>query len=438
MTSNRPRQIFSAAAILGVPLAMALAVAASGCTTAKGAPDDRSAHDRSASERGATAATSAPIAVTAVTAIEQPISRTLRVTGSLTADEQAEVSAETAGRVVRTPVERGSRVKAGDLLIQLSTEQTHAQLQEASANAARIAAGLALTPDAPFDVERVPDVANARAELALAQADYARFKSLLDQRVVSQAEYDQQHTRVEAARQKYEAERNAAHQEYQSLEAARARVVLARKSLADTTVRAPFAGEVVERRVSVGDYVSMGTPVATVVRSHPLRVLLSVSEQSVGLVKTGQPVTLRVDAYPDRTFTGTVRFVSPSLRAEQRALMVEALVPNESGELKPGFFATAFIEQPAKTPAVLIDRRAIRDVAATKRVFVIAGEKVEERILTVGQIVDGSIEVVSGLKAGERVALPGPAPSGATLTDGATVRVSSTSPGPPPAGSTTR
>src|SRR4029079_7766791 len=109
-------------------------------------------------------------------------------------------------RVIATPVERGSRVGAGAVLVQLSTEQASAQVAEAEANAARIAAGLGLTGDHHFDAERVPDVANARAELELAQSEYNRIRSLLDQRVVSQSEFDQRQTRVEAARQHYESE----------------------------------------------------------------------------------------------------------------------------------------------------------------------------------------------------------------------------------------
>ncbi len=110
----------------------------------------------------------------------------------------------------------------------------------------------------------MPNVANAKAELTLAEADFARFKSLLRSAHRPQAEFDQQRTRVEAAKQRHEAQRNTAQQDFRSPEAARASRLLAHKSLGDTTVRAPFAGVVVERR-AVGDYVSPGTQVATVV-----------------------------------------------------------------------------------------------------------------------------------------------------------------------------
>jgi RND family efflux transporter MFP subunit len=416
MRNHRHRMLKTLPRIIGaVALVGALATAYACSSSAAGATKDKG-------NATATSTPADPIAtvvdVASASAIEQPITRTLRVTGSFSADEQAQVAAETAGRVVKTPVERGSRVKQGDLLIQISAEQTTAQLDEAEANLARTAVGLGLKDGEPFDVEKVPDVATAKADLVLAEADYGRFKSLLDQRVVSQAEYDQARNKVDANRQKYESKRNAAQQDYRQLAANRARVALAHKSLADTTVRAPFAGEVVERKVSVGDFVNTGTTVATVVRINPLRLLLTVPEQSVSLVQIGQPVNLQVDAYPDKTFTGTVRYVSPALQADQRALMVEAVVPNPDGTLKPGFFATAFIEQPKKTPAVLVDRRVIREVGTTKRVFVINGDHVEERIVTLGQEIGDRVEVVSGLRAGESVAA-----SKAALVDGARVRV---------------
>jgi len=337
-------------------------------------------------------------------AVERPIARFIRVTGTLTAEEQAEVAAETNGRVVSTPVERGSRVAPGAELVRLSAVETEASLKEAEANAAQIEARLALGQGGTFDVNKVPEVANARAGFALAESEFGRIEKLLAERVVSQSEYDQRKTQVEASRQQLEAAKNAAEQQYQALQAARARVALARKATSDTVVRAPFAGIVAQRMVSTGDYVTRGTKVAQVVRITPLRVELTVPEQFVSAVAVAQPVAFGVDAYPNRMFDGKVRYVSPALRADQRALTVEATVPNENGELKPGMFATALIQQANKTPAVLVPANAVRGAAGTARVFVIVGDHLEERVVTVGQKVDDLVEISSGLKAGERVA----------------------------------
>jgi len=359
------------------------------------------------------------LAIEAAKVERRPIERYLRVTGSLVADEQAEVSAESAGRVVATPVERGTHVVQGTVLARISGEETSAQLREAEANAAQIEARLGLTGGQPFDPTRVPDVMNAKASLDLAEAEFNRIKSLLDQKVVSQSEYDQRRAQVDAARQQYQMAQNAAQQSYRSLEAARARVALARKAQSDTAIRAPFSGLVAERFVSVGDFVTRGAHVATVVRVDPMRIELTVPEQAISLVKPGQPVRLSVDAYPGETFTAKVRFISPALRADQRALTVEAIASNADGRLKPGLFATASIQQPASALALLVPATAVETISGTSRVYVVKGDKAEERIVTTGEAVGQQIEVTTGLASGDVVAA---APKG-RLADGTEIRV---------------
>jgi RND family efflux transporter MFP subunit len=373
------------------------------------------------SETAASAASAPPpeaVAVATAAVESRPIERHLRVTGSLLADEQAEVSAELAGRVTATPIERGMRVPAGAVLVRISASETSAQLLEAEANAGQIEARLGLTANQAFDPNRVPDVLNAQASLSLAEAEFARIQSLLDQKVVSQSEWEQRRTQVEAARQQHKMALNVAEQSYRSLQAARARVSLANKSLADTTVRAPFAGLVAERAVSVGDYVTKGARVATVVSIDPLRVELTVPEQAIASIKVGQPVRLTVDAYPGEEFTATVRFVSPSVRVDQRALTVEAVAPNKDARLKPGLFATALIQQGAPAPALTVPESSVETVSGTSRVYVVKEGKVDERIVTLGEKVDGRIEITTGLTGGEIVVAE---PRG-RVTDGMAVK----------------
>jgi RND family efflux transporter MFP subunit len=394
------------------PLFSLVALAAAAVTTS-------SCGSERASAAGAAAAPPPPVSIKAAPVQSQPIDRFLRVTGSLAADEQAEVAAETGGRVIATPVERGTRVTTGAVLVRISGTEADASLREADANAAQIEARLGLTAGQPFDVARVPEVLNARASLDWAEADFNRIKSLLDQKVVSQAEFDQKKTAVEAARQQYQTAQNAAQQSYRSLLSARARVDMARKTAADTAVKAPFSGLVAERLVSTGDYVTRGMKVATVVRIDPLRVELTVPEQLLAQVREGQPVRLAVDAYPGESFTAKVRFVSPSLKTDQRALTVEAIAPNPDGRLKPGLFATALLQQTGGAPALLVPAEAVETVAGTARVYVITGDHAEERIVTTGEKVGDRIEIVTGVKAGERVAAN---PRG-KLADGVRVQV---------------
>jgi RND family efflux transporter MFP subunit len=350
------------------------------------------------------AGTPAPIAVSAIKATEQPIVRHLQASGTLTADEQAQVAAEIAGRVVATPVERGSRIASGGMLVRVAATEAEAQADEAQANAAQIEARLALGAG-EFTVDRVPEVQAARATADLAQSDFERAQMLMERQLVSRAEFDQKRTQAEAARRQYEVARNSAQQQYQALLGARARLALARKALADTVVRAPFDGVVAERLVSVGDYVVKGTKVATVMRTTPLRIELTVTQSDVAAVAIGRDVEFTVDAYPDRSFTGRVRFVSPAVRADSRSLVVEAVVANENGELKPGLFATARIEKPERSPAVLLPRTAVGTVADAFRIYVIDGGRASARLVTLGQTVGDQVEITSGIKPGELVAI---------------------------------
>ena len=387
-------------------LLVAAPLVAGACSSADGKTKDQSG------------AAAAAVAVAPAVAVEQPIARFIRATGTLMAEEQADVAAETAGRVIAAPVERGTPVSQGAELVRLSSTETDAQLKEAQANAAQIEARLGFTSGGSFDVNAVPEVQNAKAAYELAQSEFARIKSLLDQKVVSQSEYDQRRTQMEAARQQYESAKNGAAQQYQSLQAARARVALARKAFTDTVVRAPFNGVVAQRLVSVGDYVTKGMKIAVVVRVNPLRVQLTVPEQFISAISVGQPVGFLVDAYPGRQFEGRVKYIAPALQADQRALTVEAVVPNPKGDLKPGLFATARIEQHARTPGVLVPAAAVLTSGGTSRVFVVSGDHVEERVVSIGQTVGDAIEITNGLKAGERVATT----NVAQLVDGSHIR----------------
>jgi RND family efflux transporter MFP subunit len=371
------------------------------------------------SEAKTSAGATAAIPVTSSAAIERPLARFIRVTGTLAAQEQADVAAEIQGRVVATPVERGTRVSEGGDLIRVAAAEAEAQAAEAQANAAQLEERLGLTDGATFNIDRVPEVSNARANVTLAESDYDRAKMLFQKELLSKADFDKASAQAEVSRRQYDIARNTSMQQYQALLAARARVTLARKALADTVVRAPFTGVVGERMVSVGDYVTRGMKVASVMRTTPLRLQLTVPQQYSVEVSPGRAVSLEVDTAPGKTFTGQVRYVSPALQTDSRTLIVEAVVPNDDGALKPGTFATARIEQASTKPGILVPSAAVRTISGTSRVFVVATDRAEERLVTVGEPVDDLVEVTTGLKTGERVATS----NVNQLVDGARVNV---------------
>jgi RND family efflux transporter MFP subunit len=302
-------------------------------------------------------------------------------------------------------------------LVRIAATEVDAQAREAEANVAQIQARLGQAPGPDFDVERVPEVASARASRELARADFERIDMLFERKLVSKAEHDMRRAQADNAQRQYESARNAAEQQRQALAASDARLALARKAVADTSVRAPFAGVVAERAVSIGDYVTRGTRVATVMRVNPLRVELTVPAQFISAVSVGRAVGLEMDSYPGQTFTGRIRFVSPGVRADSRAMVVEAIVPNPKGLLKPGLFVTARIEQGAPTPGVLVPAQAVQTASGTSRVFVVVDDHVEERIVTTGQAAGERVEVTSGVATTDVVVVG----NLAKLTDGALV-----------------
>jgi RND family efflux transporter MFP subunit len=357
--------------------------------------------------------------VDTVRAVEGPVSRFITVSGTLTAEEQADVAAEVAGRIVATPVERGTVVAFGAPLVRIAATEIEAQAREAEANAAQIQARLGQPEGDGFDVDRVPEVASAGATRDLVQKEFERARMLFERKLVSQAEFDQRRAQAENARRQYEVARNGVEQQRQALTAAQARVTLARKALDDTVVRAPFAGVVGERLVSVGDYVTRGTTVVSVMRVNPLRVELTVPAQYIATIGAGQAVSLSVDGYPGETVTGRVRYIAPAGQAASRSLVVEAVEPNDKGMLRPGLFVSAQIAQASSSPAVLVPSAAVQTVAGTSRVFVAVADRVEARIVTLGQAVGPLVEATSGVAAGD-VIVTGPL---AELADGARIVV---------------
>jgi membrane fusion protein (multidrug efflux system) len=139
-----------------------------------------------------------------------------------------------------------------------------------------------------------------------------------------------------------------------------------------------------------------------VVSIQPLRLELTVPESLIVRVREGLTVDFHVAAFPDRVFSGKIRFIGPSIEMASRALVVEAIVPNEGAELRPGMFATADVVLGAR-PMPVVPKTAVRTDEATSRVFVDHGNHVEERIVELGRAEEDVVAIAQGLRTGERV-----------------------------------
>lgn len=374
------------------------------------------------------------ISVSVIRSSAQAVPISLSETGSFVADESSDVAPAIAGKVIRTPVSAGDSVKAGDVLCELDhrdaefkLEQTKAQLAEATAGVRQAQQRIGLGSGG-FDPTKVPEVAAAKAnyesaaaQARLAAADAKRYANLIATGDVSQSVYEKMRTQADtaaaqadASRQQYEAALNSAKQSYQavgssqaSLDAMRAQVSLAEKTLSDTTIRAPFDGFVSARPVASGEFVTTSMTVATVVKVGTLKLQLKTPEKSAAGLKVGMPVTARVAAYGDRDFQGITAALNPSVNPDSRTFILEARFPNPNGELRPGMFATAHVTLPGTENAVFIPQAAVvRDrTTDSNQVYVIDNGKAHLRVVTLGDTDGVRIRVLSGIAAGEMVAI---------------------------------
>lgn len=355
------------------------------------------------------------VRVATVTVTSWP--RTLRVSGELLADEESLLASKLAGRIATVAVDLGTRVAAGDPIVVLETRDFELRVAQAEAAlaAARARLGLATEGDAASDPAAVPLVRTAESELADARREHARLVGLSGDGVASQAALDAAQARLEAA----ESALADAHDEVANRQAVAqqraAELALAQQALADATIRAPYAGTIAERLVDRGESVALGAAVARLVRADPIRLRLTVPESSAGELAPGLAVRLaaRGGAAPRNA---TVTRLAPDLDRRNRTLRLEVDLENRDGALRPGEFVEAEIVVAPEATALCVPLAALVRFAGIDRVVLERDGVAREQQVTVGRIEGERVELLSGVKVGERVVLaPGSLQSGDPL-----------------------
>jgi len=363
-----------------------------------------------------------PLSVRVLQVEKKQVRRNVESVGSLFPLDEVTVSSEVEGRVDQVLVDVGDHVSAGQTIVKVV--QTELQLtldqQRASLQQARARLGLAENGEDLKDVRNAPEVKKAAADLADAEQKYLRAKTLYEQGLLPKQNFDEAESRHNAARAAYDLSIQAVQNLRAQLAQSKAATSLAQKKVGDSMIRAPFAGQVKERSVTQGQYLKVQTPVMVIVNVDPMRVRLRVPEKMAAWVKTGQEVTVSVEAYPGRTFSGKITRINPSVDQQTRAFEVEALIDNRESLLKPGFFVKATIPSSYVVDALIVPQDALLYVYGVYKVFVIDGNTLKEREVKIGERTGDEVEIVEGLSAGERVAL---AAKGQELKEGAIVEV---------------
>jgi membrane fusion protein (multidrug efflux system) len=330
------------------------------------APGGAVAATRGAGPGGGPPGGGMPVSVVTAEARDELVTREVQAIGTAVANESVEITSKVSNLVTAVRFRDGQSVARGQVLVELDGAQARAEL------------------------------AVAEAALADSASQLARSSELRATRVISDAQYEQ----LEAAQKGDEA-----------------RVAAARARVADTVIRAPFAGRVGLRRVSVGSLVSPGAVITTLDDTSVMKVDFSVPENLLGGLREGLPVTARSTAFPEREFSGKVLSLDSRVDPTTRSVIVRATVQNAGGLLKPGMFLNVALAKEERN-VLLIPEEALVPEQSRQYVFVVRGDKVERREVQIGRRDPGSVEIAAGLAAGDRVIIEGTQ----KVRDGSTVR----------------
>ena len=358
-----------------------------------------------------------PRAVRLVPAAEATVPRTVQTTGTMVADDEVVLGTKVPGRLSEIPVDLGSRVRKGQVIGRIDPNDYQLRLDQSVAALQQARARLGLTPDGTddrVDPTETAIVRQARAQLDEAKLTRDRTIRLSNQDLVARAQLDSAEFGLQVAEGRYQDAIEEVRNRQAILVQRRSEVALARQQLADTAIVSPIDGAISQKRASAGEYLAAGAPVVTVVRTHPLRLRLSVPEREAAGVKAGQTVRVTVDGDPN-VYQGTVARLSPQIAEQSRTLLIEAEIPNERGVLRPGAFAKAEVVTQADQKVVTVPATAIVVFAGVEKVIgVKEGKTVELRVQT-GSRQGDRVEIVSGLRAGDaqswRSRQPGRGPS---------------------------
>src|SRR4029453_2437984 len=239
---------------------------------------------------------------------------------------------------------------------------------------------------------------------------------LCEQGVIRKADFDTSNAQFKVAEGRYQDAYEEIRNRQAVLAQRRSELGLARQQLKDTAVYAPLDGVVQEKRASVGEFLSSGTPVVNIVKMDPLRLRAEIPERESRSVQTGQSVRVTVEG-DTNVYVGQIRRLSPVIAEQNRMLVVEADGRN-NGRLRPGSFARVEIVTNDAKMAITVPNNAIVTFAGIEKVIVVQNGKALEKPITTGRRSGEWTEIVSGVNLGEKVIVdPGNLQSGQAVVE---------------------
>jgi RND family efflux transporter MFP subunit len=353
-----------------------------------------------------------PVKISPVSEI--PMERTITVTGTLAAYDQATVSAKVPGRIESISVDLGTVLRQGQVIAQIEKQDYQLRLQQAEAALSQARARVGLPPEGKDDrivTEETGTVRQAQALLDDAKLKLERADSLFKRGVLAKAQLDGADADYKVALSRYQDAVEEIRNRQALVVQRRSELEIARQQLTDSAIHAPFDGVIQEKRASIGEYVAAGAAVVNIVKMDPLRLRAEVPERESRSVHVGQEVRVTLEGDPS-VYTGKIARISPAITAQNRVLIVEAEVRN-NGRLRPGSFARAEVVSADSSPALAVPTNALVSFAGIDKVILAQGGKAVETPVTLGRRTADWAEVLSGLKVGDPVIInPGNLQSG--------------------------
>jgi len=378
-----------------------------------------------------------PTAVDVAIARRGSLQEALEYTGTTEPVQEVSLRAQVQGQLLSLHVDVGDAVSQGQILARLDDAQLIAAVNEAQAE---LAARESEVANAQTQVSNAQtQVEQARLTLIQAQADAARSQQLVRQGAIAKqlAQLDQ--TEARTAAQALRSAQVQVRSQQQAVAAAQRRVAAQKAVVAQaqaqqsyTTLSSPITGTVLERVTDPGNLLQPGSEVLRLGDFSRVKVVVQVSDRALANVRVGQPVQVRLDAFPDQQFSGQVSRISPAADPTARLIPIEITIPNRNDRVGSGLLARVSFSQQGSSGVVVPETafespeaqgsQSWREDAAT--LFVVTGEgpqaKVAARQVRLGERADGQVEILAGLKPGERFV----ARSNQPLKDGEPVRLS--------------
>lgn len=367
-------------------------------------------------------------------AVLKPLTYSLNTTGDIAPLLQVDLYPKVSGYLERIDVHLGDSVRQGQVVAQIDradflqkVKEAEAKLAHAKAQLSEIEAGT--RSEELRQAEEAVRQAQSRFDNAKLQRE--RIDALFKREVISrkeadlaEMEYTVSEAQLAASQQHLKMLREGARQEVREASQAKMKemeAILAQERirLQNTSITAPFHGEIVRKYVDAGALLSPSTPLVTLVHTETLKIVANVLERDIPLMKIGMKAKIRTEAYPDKIFEGKVARLNTALELATRTLQAEIYIPNPGRLLKPGMFAKLEVVLSEKPQTLVIPRHAVVEERGTKSVFIVKGSQALRKSIVTGYEQDQLIEVLEGLSEGDQVVVRGQE----MLKDRSTVRV---------------